>query len=96
MRFLRLLFLLFVLLLAALFLGRNWTDVTVDLWGNLQADIKLPLLLVIAFLLGYLPSAIVGRMRLWRLKRAHALSRPVSAFPPSPPPPSSWAESKAE
>jgi orotidine-5'-phosphate decarboxylase len=34
MRFLRLLFWLLLALLAALFMGRNWTDVTVDLWGN--------------------------------------------------------------
>lgn len=72
MRFLRLLFLLFVALLAILFLGRNWSDVTVDLWGNMQADIKLPLLLVIAFLLGYLPCSILWRTRMWRLRRAQA------------------------
>lgn len=83
MRFLRLLFLLLVAVLAALFLGRNWTDVTVDLWGNLQADVKLPLLLIIAFLLGYLPCSALWRTRLWRLRRAQALAltRPVAGDP---------------
>ena len=84
MRFLRLLLWLFLLLLAVLFLGRNWTDVTVDLWGNLQADVKLPLLLIVAFLLGYLPCSMLWRARLWRMKRAQSLAA-QSVAPPSAP-----------
>ena len=83
MRFLRLLFWSFVGLLALMFLVRNWTDVTVDLWGNLQADVKLPLLLVVAFLLGWLPTAVGWRVRLWRIKRSQALA---AVSRPSPPP----------
>jgi len=83
MRFLRLLFWLLVALLALMFLGRNWSDVTIDLWGNLQADIKLPILLLIAFLVGLLPTAIGWRIRWWRHKRVQALARP--APPPAPP-----------
>ena len=83
MRFLRLLFWSLVALLALLFLGRNWNDVTVDLWGNLQADVKLPLLLVIAFLLGWMPTAIAWRVRLWRIKRGQALA--AASRPPPPP-----------
>ncbi|WP_293941227.1 hypothetical protein [Sphingomonas sp.] len=86
MRFLRLLFWLFVALLAALFLGRNWSDVTVDLWGNVQADIKLPLLLLIAFLVGLLPTAIGWRIRWWRMKRSQQLARPPLQSSPPPPP----------
>lgn len=82
MRFLRLLLWLFLALLAALFLGRNWTDVTVDLWGNLQADVKLPLLLIVAFLIGWLPCSVLWRTRLWRMKRAEL----IAARPPAPPP----------
>ena len=82
MRFLRFLFWLLVALLALLFLGRNWSDVTVDLWGNLQADIKLPILLIIAFLVGLLPTAIGWRIRWWRHKRAQAISRPAAPPPP--------------
>lgn len=81
MRFLRLLFWSFVALLALLFLGRNWSDVTVDLWGDLEADVKLPLLLVIAFLIGWLPTTIGWRLRQWRTKRSNALA---SAEAPSP------------
>lgn len=76
MRFLRLLLWLFLALLAALFLGRNWTDVTVDLWGNLQADVKLPLLLIVAFMLGYLPCSMLWRARLWRMRRAQSVVPP--------------------
>ena len=85
MRFLRLLFWLFLALLALLFLGRNWSDVTVDLWGNLQADVKLPLLLLIAFLFGWLPTMIGWRVRHWRLKRAHALALNAPRAPPATP-----------
>jgi hypothetical protein len=28
----------------AIFANRNWNDVTVNLWGNIQADVKLPLI----------------------------------------------------
>ena len=85
MRFLRLLFWLLLALLAALFMGRNWTDVTVDLWGNVQADIKLPLLLLIAYLIGWLPTMIRWRLRHWQLRRAAEKGRTVS-FSPSPAP----------
>ena len=85
MRFLRLLFILFLLLLAALFLGRNWTDVTVDLWGDMQADVKLPLLLVLAFLIGWLPTSAMWRSRLWQTKRDHALGQRLATPPPPEP-----------
>jgi putative membrane protein len=84
MRFLRLLFWLFLALLAALFMGRNWNDVTVDLWGNVQADIKLPLLVLIAFLFGYVPTTIRWRLRCWHLRKsARTTAAPV--MPPIPP-----------
>ena len=83
MRFLRLLFWLFLALLVALFIGRNWSDATVDLWGNVQADIKLPLLLLIAFLIGYVPTTVRWRLRCWRLSR-EARATPLNAAPPPP------------
>jgi len=84
MRFLRLLFWLFLLLLAALFLGRNWTDVTVDLWGDMQADVKLPLLLMLAYLIGWLPTSAMWRSRLWRSKREALAQRLATPPPPEP------------
>ena len=88
MRFLRLIFWLLLALLAALFMGRNWTDVTVDLWGNVQADIKLPLLLLIAYLIGWLPTMIRWRLRHWQLRREAEKGRTVSYSPTPAPIPS--------
>jgi uncharacterized integral membrane protein len=39
----------------AIFATRNWNDVTVNLWGSLQADVKLPIMLLLTFLVGFLP-----------------------------------------
>ena len=62
----------------AILAANNWTDVTVNLWGNLQADIKLPLLMVIAWAVGFVPALIL-RGRLWRVKRTLAVHQQVSA-----------------
>jgi len=51
MQFLKTLFWVLVAVLLALFSFRNWFDVTLNLWGDIQADIKLPLLLLFAFAL---------------------------------------------
>lgn len=67
MRFLKTLFWIVIAALVTLFAARNWRDVAVELWGNLQADIKLPLLLAIVFLLGFLPMWLTHRTKLWRL-----------------------------
>lgn len=85
MQFLRLLLWLFLILLAVLFLGRNWSDVTVDLWGDLQADIKLPLLLLLVFLIGWLPTSLLWRARMWRMTRAHLLAAARPATLPAEP-----------
>lgn len=67
MRFLKTLFWIVIAVLVTLFAARNWRDVTIDLWGNLQADIKIPLVLAIAFLIGLLPTWLVFRARLWQV-----------------------------
>ncbi len=80
MRFLKTLFWIVIAVLVTLFAARNWRDVTVDLWGNLQADIKLPLLLFIAFLVGLLPTWLAFRAKLWTLtNRVSASQREVPA-----------------
>ncbi len=63
---------LFWVVIAAflLYLGdRNWHDVTINLWGDLQADIKVPVLVLLVFLLGFLPTFFVLRGRVWGLRR---------------------------
>ena len=98
MQFLKTLFWVILAVVLVLFARANWNVVTLDLWGNLQADVKLPVLVIGAFLLGFVPTLVVYRTRLWSLKRrleiqsqAHvanepgALSRTVAGVEPEPP-----------
>jgi lipopolysaccharide assembly protein A len=48
---------------------RNWHDVTLSLWGDIQVDIKVPVLVTLTFLVGWLPMFLVHRARLWRLRQ---------------------------
>ena len=76
MQFLKTLFWVLIAVLVALFASRNWSIVTLNLWGDIQADIKLPVLLLIAFLLGWLPTWLIMRARVWSLgRRVEALDR---------------------
>lgn len=74
MKFLRTLFWVVVAVSLVIFASRNWGDVTLNLWGNIQADIKLPFLLLVIFLLGFLPPYMLMRSRLWNMKRRLALA----------------------
>ena len=47
----------------------NWHDVTLNLWGDTQVDIKVPVLVLFMFLLGWLPTWLIYRARLWRQKQ---------------------------
>jgi hypothetical protein len=60
--------------------------VTVNLWGDIQADIKLPVLMLITFLIGFLPTWLVLRARIWSLeRRVDAMERNrIAALPPEP------------
>ena len=57
MRFLSTLFWVLLAVIVVLFASRNWNDVTLSLWGDIQADVKIPVLLLIVFLIGFLPLA---------------------------------------
>ncbi len=87
MQFLRTLFWVVVAVFLAIMARNNWSDVTLNLWGTLQADIKIPLLILIAFLLGFLPTWFILRGRIWQLKRRLALQAgspvAVTANPPA-------------
>jgi putative membrane protein len=55
------------------------------LWGDLEADVKLPLLLIVVFLIGFLPTWLTFRARLWRLaNRVAAAPRELPAAEPGP------------
>ena len=78
MNFLRTLFWVVLAVSLAIFSTRNWSNVTLNLWGSIQADIKLPFLLLIVFLIGFLPPYFIMRGRVWALRRKLALAeRPV-------------------
>ncbi len=65
MNFLKTLFWVVIAVSLAIFANRNWTDVTINLWGDLQADVKLPVLLLLVFLIAFLPPFLILRGRLW-------------------------------
>ena len=83
MQFLKTLLWVLVAVLMAIIAGNNWRDVSLDLWSNLQVDIKLPVLLLAMFLAGFLPTWLVMRGKLWRLKRHIALEVPPVPAPPA-------------
>jgi lipopolysaccharide assembly protein A len=91
MQFLKTLFWVTVAVVAVLFFYTNWHSVTLKLWGGLEADVKLPFMVMTAFLLGFLPTFIIYRARLWSLRRrlegqaqAHVVSHPAPARPVTP------------
>lgn len=69
MNFLKTLFWIVLSAMIVLFSIGNWRPVSVSLWGGLQADIKLPVLLLVVFLLGFVPALVYYRAKHWRLTR---------------------------
>jgi lipopolysaccharide assembly protein A len=69
MQFLKTVFWVLIAVVAVLFATHNWTDVRVSLWSDLVWDTKLPFLLLIAFLIGFVPTWSLLRTRLWSHKR---------------------------
>ena len=69
MHFLKTLFWVVLAVVAVIFSSRNWKPVPIDLWAGLTADVKLPLLMVLGVLIGFLPTYAVHRATLWRLNR---------------------------
>jgi len=75
LRFLKTLFWIVIAVLVTLFAARNWSDVTISLWGNLEADVKIPILLVAVFLIGLVPTILVYRAKIWRLNNRVSIAR---------------------
>jgi putative membrane protein len=69
MHFLKTLFWVLVAVVVTFFAYRNWAPVTLNLWGDIQVDINVPLLLLLVFLLGFVPTWLVMRTRLWSYRR---------------------------
>lgn len=90
MRFLQTLFWCLLAFVAALFTYGNWTHVPIKLWSNIVADVNLPFLLLLTFLIGFVPAALWGstvryrlRQRLTQAERAaySPVTRPAPAEP---------------
>ena len=69
MQFLKTLFWVVLAVAAVIFAMRNWTPVTVNLWGGLLIEAKLPVLVFGAFLVGFLPTFGWHRAARWRFQR---------------------------
>lgn len=63
---------IWVLLLVALlaFSWANWDpNVTVKIWSNLVIDTKIPAIVIVSFLIGFVPMWLLHRGNSWRLSR---------------------------
>ena len=83
MQFLKILLWVVIAVFVTVLAGRNWHDVTVNLWGDIQADIKLPVLLLAFFLVGFLPPYVLLRARRWQQRRRDEALRRQQAIEPA-------------
>jgi len=81
MAFLRTLFWIVVTVIVVVFSVRNWVPVPVNVFGDTVVETKLPMLILIGFLIGFVPLYIWHRAFKWRQKRK------LSAIDRTPPPP---------
>ena len=69
MQFLKILFWCLLAFVAAVFTISNWNAVQIQLWGGLIADVNLPLLLFVTFLIGFVPTMLYNHAIRWRLRQ---------------------------
>ncbi|KQS49078.1 MULTISPECIES: LapA family protein [unclassified Sphingomonas] len=69
MQFLKILFWCLLAFIAAVFTISNWNAVQIQLWGGLIADVNLPLLLFVTFLIGFVPTMLYNHAIRWRLRQ---------------------------
>ncbi|MFN3553725.1 MAG: lipopolysaccharide assembly protein LapA domain-containing protein [Novosphingobium meiothermophilum] len=69
MSVLRTIFWVVVLAALAAFSVANWQPVEVRIWEGLLLETKLPALVMLAFLIGLLPTWLLYRATRWRLQR---------------------------
>lgn len=79
MRFLNGLFWFLIAVVVSVFTYGNWNSVEIRLWSGLIADVNLPLLLLIFFLIGFLPMLLWHHATKWRLRqRLSAAERSIA------------------
>jgi lipopolysaccharide assembly protein A len=90
MQFLKILFWCLLAFVAALFTYGNWTSVTISLWSETEALVKLPFLMLVSFLIGFVPMYVYHQVIRWRLKQRIASAErnmmEARALPIAPPP----------
>lgn len=94
MRFLKTLIWVTIIVGLIVFATNNWAPVSVSLWGGLRLDTKLPALVIVVFLIGFLPLYLVHRTQIWRMKRRILTlegNQRTPAFPPPASPPPAYA-----
>ena len=69
MRFLKTLLWVALLVGLTIFAVNNWEPVSVKLWGGLLLETKLPMLVILSLVAGFLPLWIWHRATHWRMKR---------------------------
>ncbi|NJM51689.1 MAG: hypothetical protein HC843_13145 [Sphingomonadales bacterium] len=94
MQFLKTLLWVIVIIALVVFTINNWVPVSVKLWGGMLLDTKLPMLVIISFVAGFVPLFIIYRTIIWRLRRkivtlesGYNGRQPLRMDDPSMPPP---------
>ena len=65
--------------LAAAFAYNNWFPVDLNLWSDLVAEVNLPLLMLVCFLIGFVPMLLVHYTSRWRMRqRISSLERTMN------------------
>jgi len=93
MQFLKTLFWVLIAVVVTMFCWVNNVVVQLKLWGDLEADVKLPVLLIVSFTLGWLPTWLLMRTRVWsHRRRMDAMERNRQASMPADAPPADEGE----
>ncbi|WP_221794953.1 hypothetical protein [Aquisediminimonas sediminicola] len=69
MQFLKTLFWVMLAVIAVAFAANNWIVVSIKLWGETSLDTKLPVLMLVSFLLGLVPLLLWHHASKWLLRR---------------------------
>ncbi len=106
MQFIKTLFWVILAIILVVFAVNNWSPTSVLIWEDVRIDTKLPVLVIGAFLLGFVPLWLIHRTSKWRLNRRiktlEAAARPTpapatttSTAPKTPPAPASQTKPPA-
>jgi|TARA_R100000049_G_C1953842_1_gene104549 uncharacterized integral membrane protein len=68
-QFVRMIMWVILLVAVIIFSWSNWNPVEVTIWDNLVVETKVPALVIISFLIGFLPVWLYSRGVIWSLNR---------------------------